>query len=307
MMRYALRRFLGAIPTLFVIITLAFFMMRAAPGGPFDMQRAVPPQVKLNLERMYHLNLPLWQQYLDYLGNIVRGNFGPSFVYRGTTVNDMIAQGFPVDIAIGIPALLGALLLGTPLGMIAALKQNTRWDYIPMALAMVGISIPTFVVAPLLILMFAIWVHWLPAGGWSAQHPSMLILPALALGLPLVAYAARVMRGSMIEVLNSAYIRTARAKGLSERTVLLRHALKPALLPMVSFLGPAVVNTLTGSIVIEQIFALPGIGRYFVDGAMNRDYTLVMGVTVLYGILIVLANLAADVLYGILDPRVRFQ
>lgn len=307
LMRYVLKRLLGAIPTLLVIITLAFVLLRAAPGGPFDMQRALPPQVKLNLERMYHLNLPLWQQYLDYLGDILRGDFGPSFVYRGTSVNSMIAQGFPVDLAIGIPALLGALLLGMPLGIIAALRQNSRWDYVPMAFAMVGISIPTFVVAPVLILIVAVWLHWLPAGGWATGHPGMLILPAVSLSLPLVAYVARVMRGSMIEVLNSAYIRTARAKGLPERTVILRHALRPALLPMISFLGPAVVNTLTGSIVVEQIFALPGIGRYFVDGAMNRDYTLVMGVTVLYGVLIVLANLVADVLYGVLDPRVRFQ
>lgn len=307
LIRYTLKRLLGAIPTMLVIITLSFFLLRAAPGGPFDMQRAVPPQVKLNLERMYHLNLPLWQQYLDYLGSILRGDFGPSFVYRGTSVNSMIAQGFPVDLAIGIPALLGALLLGIPLGIVAALRQNSRWDYIPMALAMIGISIPTFVAAPVLILLFAVWLHWLPAGGWSATHPTVLILPALALGLPLIAYAARVMRGSMIEVLNSPYIRTARAKGLPERTVILRHALRPAMLPMVSFLGPAVVNTITGSIVIEEIFALPGIGRFFVDGAMNRDYTLVMGVTVLYGLLIVLFNLIADVLYGILDPRVRFQ
>ncbi len=305
--RYTARRLLGAIPTMLVIITLSFFLLRAAPGGPFEMQRALPPQVKLNLERMYHLNLPLWQQYLDYLGNILHGNFGPSFVYRSITVNQLIGQGFPVDIAIGVPALLGALLLGIPLGIVSALKQNSWLDYVPMAVAMVGISIPTFVLAPVMILVLAVMLHWLPAGGWSAGDPLYAILPAVALGLPLIAYAARVMRGSMIEVLNSPYIRTARAKGLPERTVILRHALRPAMLPMVSFLGPAVVNTITGSIVVEEIFGLPGIGRFFVNGAMNRDYTLVMGVTVLYGLLIVLFNLVADVLYGILDPRVRFQ
>lgn len=305
MIRFLLRRLLGAIPTLLVIITLSFFMLRAAPGGPFTMQRALPPQVKANLEHMYHLDEPLWEQYGRYLGNILRGDFGPSFVYRGTTVNELIAQGLPVDAIIGGLALGLALLVGIPLGIVAALRQNTAWDYGPMAVAMIGISIPSFVVAPLLILLLAVDVHWLPAGGWGGGHPWYLVLPVVSLSLPLMAYMARMMRGSMVEVLGSPYIRTARAKGLPERTVILRHALKPALMPLISFLGPAAVTTLTGSIVIEQIFGLPGIGRFFVDGALNRDYTLVMGVTILYGMLIVAFNLIADVLYGLLDPRAR--
>lgn len=304
---FILRRVLGAIPTLLIIVTLSFFMLRAAPGGPFTTQRALPPQVKANLEHMYHLDEPLWEQYGRYLGNILEGDFGPSFVYRGTSVNDLIAQGLPVDASIGGMALLMALLIGVPLGIIAALRQNTAWDYAPMAGAMVGISIPNFVVAPLLILILAVKLHWLPAGGWGDGHPWYLILPVVSLGLPLIAYMARLMRGSMVEVLNSPFIRTARAKGLPERTVIVRHALRPALMPLISFLGPAAVATLTGSIVIEQIFGLPGIGRFFVNGALNRDYTLVMGVTILYGMLIIAFNLLADVLYGVLDPRVRLS
>jgi len=307
LIRYTLKRLLGAIPTLLIIITLAFFLLRAAPGGPFDMQRAMPPQVKANIEHMYHLDEPLWQQYLNYLDSIVHGNFGPSFVYRGTTVNDLIRQGFPVDLTIGGLALLGSLLFGVPIGIIAALKQNTAWDYGPMATAMLGISIPNFVVAPLLILVFAVQWHWLPAGGWGHGRLEYLILPSISLGLPMVAYMARLMRASMVEVLNSPFIRTARAKGLPERIVIWRHAMRPALMPLISFLGPAVVGIVTGSIVIEQIFGVPGIGRFFVNGAFNRDYTLVMGVTILYGMLIILFNLLADILYGVLDPMVRFE
>ena len=307
MIRLVLRRVLAAIPTLLVIITLSFFMLRAAPGGPFTEARRLPPQVLANLERMYHLNEPVWEQYGRYLTHILRGDFGPSYVYRSTTVNALIEQGLPVDLTIGGLALALALLIGMPLGILAALRQNTAWDYVSMAGAMAGISVPTFVVAPLMILLLAVKAHWLPAGSWSNGAPDHLVLPVLALALPLIAYVARMMRGSMIEVLNSPYIRTARAKGLPERTVILRHALKPALMPLISFLGPAVVNTLTGSIVVEEIFGLPGIGRFFVDGALNRDYTLVMGVTILYAMLIIAFNLLADVLYGVLDPRARLS
>ncbi len=307
MIRLVLRRVLAAIPTLLVIITLSFFMLRAAPGGPFTEARRLPPQVLANLERMYHLNEPVWEQYGRYLTHILRGDFGPSYVYRSTTVNALIEQGLPVDLTIGGLALALALLIGMPLGILAALRQNTAWDYVSMAGAMAGISVPTFVVAPLMILLLAVKAHWLPAGSWSNGAPDHLVLPVLALALPLIAYVARMMRGSMIEVLNSPYIRTARAKGLPERTVILRHALKPALMPLISFLGPAVVNTLTGSIVVEEIFGLPGIGRFFVDGALNRDYTLVMGVTILYAMLIIAFNLIADLLYGVLDPRARQQ
>ena len=307
MIRLVLRRVLAAIPTLLVIITLSFFMLRAAPGGPFTEARRLPPQVLANLERMYHLNEPVWEQYGRYLTHILRGDFGPSYVYRSTTVNALIEQGLPVDLTIGGLALALALLIGMPLGILAALRQNTAWDYVSMAGAMAGISVPTFVVAPLMILLLAVKAHWLPAGSWSNGAPDHLVLPVLALALPLIAYVARIMRGSMVEVLNSPYIRTARAKGLPERVVLLRHALRPALMPLVSFLGPAAVNTLTGSIIVEEIFGLPGIGRFFVDGALNRDYTLVMGVTILYAMLIIAFNLLADVLYGVLDPRARLS
>ncbi len=307
MIRLVLRRLLVAIPTLLVIITLSFFLLRAAPGGPFTEARRLPPQVLANVERMYHLNEPVWDQYGRYLTHILRGDFGPSYVYRSTTVNALIEQGLPVDLTIGGFALGLALLIGMPLGMLAALRQNHAWDYVSMAGAMAGISVPNFVVAPLLILLLAVKAHWLPAGSWSNGAPDHMVLPVVTLALPLIAYVARLMRGSMVEVLNSPFIRTARAKGLPERTVILRHALRPALMPLISFLGPAVVNTLTGSIVVEEIFGLPGIGRFFVDGALNRDYTLVMGVTILYAMLIIAFNLIADVLYGVLDPRVRQQ
>jgi ABC-type dipeptide/oligopeptide/nickel transport systems, permease components len=304
---YILRRLLGSIPTLLVIVTLAFFLLHAAPGGPFDMPRAMPPQIKAHIEHMYHLDLPVWRQYLIYLGNLLHGDLGPSYVYRDTSVDALIAQGLPVDAVIGGCALLGAMLIGLPIGILAALRQNRPLDYLPMGAAMLGISIPSFVVAPLLILLLAVQLRWLPAGGWSNADPRHLLLPAFSLALPLIAYVARLMRGSMVEVLNSPYIRTARAKGLPERTVILRHALRPALMPLISFLGPATVGVLTGSIVIEQIFGLPGIGRFFVNGALNRDYTTVMGVTVLYGVLIIAFNLLADVLYGVLDPRARLR
>ncbi|MGH8274088.1 MAG: oligopeptide ABC transporter permease OppB [Gammaproteobacteria bacterium] len=307
MLKYSLKRLAGAIPTLLIIITISFFLLHAAPGGPFDMARAMPPQIKQNIEKMYHLNEPVWEQYVRYLGNVLHGNFGPSYVYRGTSVNSLIAEGFPVDIVIGGFALLIALGLGIPIGIIAAMRQNTGWDYGPMAFAMLGISIPNFVVAPILILILAVTFHWLPAGGWNHGSPLYVIMPTISLAAPFIAYIARLMRGSMIEVLNSPFIRTARAKGLPTRTIILRHAMKPALLPLVSYLGPAVVGIITGSIVIEVIFALPGIGRFFVNGALNRDYTLVMGVTIIYGMLIIAFNLFADLLYGVLDPRVRYR
>ena len=305
MLTYALKRLLSAVPTLFVLITITFFMMRAAPGGPFDTERSVDPEVRAKLEQAYHLDEPLAKQYLRYLGQLAQGDLGPSFKYADRSVNEMIASGFPVSLTIGALSLLLAVLIGGALGIYAALKQNTWADYTLMTLAMTGISIPSYVVAPLMILLFAVILGWLPAGGWG--HVSSVVLPVLALTAPQVAYIARLMRGSMIEVLRSNYIRTARAKGLPERVVLLRHALKPALMPVLSYLGPAAAGIITGSVVIEQIFGIPGIGRYFVTAALNRDYTVVMGVVIFYGVLVILFNFIVDLLYGALDPRVRLQ
>jgi oligopeptide transport system permease protein len=305
MLNYALKRLLSAIPTLFVLITITFFMMRAAPGGPFDTERSVDPEVRAKLEQAYHLDEPLWEQYLRYLGQLAKGDLGPSFKYADRTVNEMIASGFPVSLTIGSLSLLLAVLIGGAMGIYAAVRQNSWVDYSLMTLAMTGISIPVYVVAPLMILLFAVILGWLPAGGWG--HVTSVILPVLALTIPQIAYIARLMRGSMIEVLRSNYIRTARAKGLPERVVLLRHALKPAAMPVLSYLGPAAAGVITGSVVIEQIFGIPGIGRYFVTAALNRDYTVVMGVVIFYGVLVILFNFIVDLLYGALDPRVRLQ
>ena len=306
MLRYTLRRFLGAWPTLLVLMTLAFFMMRAAPGGPFDTEKTLPPEIQANLDKKYHLDEPLLQQYGRYLLDLAQGNFGPSFQYKDYSVNELIAQGFPVSLRLGGTAIILAFFIGGLLGTIAALRQNTATDYSVMATAMTGISIPNFVLAPLLILLFAVHLKWLPAGGWNDGAFLNTVLPITALTLPYVAYISRLMRSSMIEVLRSNPIRTARAKGLPEHTVILRHALKPALLPVISFLGPATAGIITGSVVIEQIFGIPGIGRYFVQGALNRDYTLVMGVVVFYGILIIAFNFIVDVLYALLDPKIRY-
>ena len=305
MLNFAVRRFLGAIPTLFVLIALAFFMIRLAPGGPFDAEKALPPEIEANLRAAYHLDEPLYQQFARYLGNLARGDFGPSFQYRDFTVTELIASGFPVSLRLGGLAMMLALVVGVLAGTMAALRQNRAADYGVMAAAMTGISIPNFVMAPLLILLFAVNLKWLPAGGVGDGSLRYLVLPVLALALPQIAYISRLTRGSMIEVLRSPFIRTARAQGLPTRTIILRHALKPALLPVVSYLGPATAAVITGSVVIEQIFGVPGLGRYFVQGALNRDYTLVMGVVVFYGSLIIFFNFFVDLLYGFLDPRLK--
>lgn len=307
MLRYLLRRLPGAFATLFVIATLAFTMLHAVPGGPFDSEKPMVPEIREAIMAKYHLDEPLWQQYLRYIGDLLQGDLGPSFQYRGTTVNEIIAQGFPVDITIGLSALLIAFLAGGVIGLYAALHHNARTDHALMALAVIGISVPLFVIAPVLILVFAITLHWLPPGGWVSGSPAHLVLPAIALALPYTAYIARLMRASALEVLASPYIRTARAKGLPIHTIMLRHALRPTLLPLISFLGPAIAGVITGSIIIETVFALPGIGRYFTVGALNRDYTLVMGITILYGALIIVCNLLVDLAYAALDPRVRLQ
>ncbi len=306
MLNHSLKRLLAAVPTLLLLITLAFFLMRAAPGGPFDRERALPPQIEAALQAEYQLDQPLWRQYLHYLGGLARGDLGPSFQYSGYSVAELIAAGAPVSFALGTAAMTLALLLGGALGCIAALRRNSRLDRGLMTLALLGISVPNYVVAPLLILLFAVTLGWLPAGGWSGG-PGQAVLPVLALALPQVAAIARLMRASMLETLDAPYIRTARAKGLPPRLIVWRHALKPAALPLLSYLGPAAAGIVTGSVVIEQVFGIPGIGRYFVQAALNRDYTLVLGVVIFYGALIILFNFLVDLLYGVLDPRIRLD
>jgi len=306
MLKYSVKRLASAIPTLLILITIAFFLIRIAPGGPFDSEKALPPEIEANLEAKYRLDDPLVVQYLRYLGDIARLDFGPSFHYRDWTVNQLIAQGAPVSFTLGALALLLAFAIGATLGILAALKQNSPVDYLTMSIAMIGISVPNFVAAPLLILLFAIVLGWLPAGGWDGSV-QRTVLPIVALSLPMIAYIARITRGSMIEALHSSFIRTARAKGMPESEVILRHALKPAMLPVISYLGPASAAILTGSVVIERIFTIPGIGSHFVQGALNRDYTLVMGVVIFYGLLIIALNYLVDLLYAWLDPRIRYD
>jgi oligopeptide transport system permease protein len=312
MLGYAIKRFLGAMPTLFIIVTLAFFMMRAAPGGPFDSARKLPPEIEHNIEAAYNLDKPLIVQYGLYLGRLARGDLGPSFKNKDFTVAQLIGIGLPVSLRLGLSAMTLAMLLGVSLGVWAALRQNHWQDYSVMTLAMFGITIPTFVTAPLLTLLLGVYgIHLfgfdfvLPVGGWGGGAIRNMILPVVVLSLPQIAIIARLTRGSMIEVLRANYIRTARAKGLSAGAVVWRHALRAALLPLVSYLGPAVAGILTGSLIVEEIFGVPGIGRYFIQAALNRDYTLVMGVVICYAALIIALNFLADMLYAVLDPRVK--
>lgn len=305
--RFILKRLFWAIPTLVVLITITFFLMRIAPGGPFDEDKALAPEVLANLEAKFNLDQPLVVQYGMYLGSVLRGDLGPSFQYADFTVNELIAEGFPVSIRLGVTALFLALVFGVLIGTIAAWRQNSHLDYALMGSAMTGIAIPNFVLAPVLILLFAVYAGWLPAGGWGGGAARHMVLPVIALALPYMAYVARLTRGSMVETLRSDFVRTARAKGLPEWKILGKHALKVALLPVISYLGPAAAAILTGSVVIEQIFGLPGLGRYFVQGALNRDYTLVMGVVIVIGVLVVVFNLIVDILYALIDPRIRYE
>ena len=309
MFGYFLRRLLIAIPTLFVIITLAFFMMRAAPGSPFDIERPMPPKIKERIEAAYHLDRPIYVQYGYYLKDLARGDLGPSMKYKDKSVADLIREGLPISATIGGSAMLLSLILGGFLGSFAAIRQNTGADYAVMGFSTTGISIPPFVTGPVLALVFGVYLHWLPTGGLDRGHMTFthLLLPVVTLALPQIAIISRLTRASMIEVLRSNFIRTAHAKGLSERTVLFRHAMRAAVLPLVSYAGPATAALLTGTLVVEQIFALPGIGRQFVIGALQRDYTVVMGVVILYAALIIMFNLLADLVYGFLDPKVRYQ
>jgi oligopeptide transport system permease protein len=305
MLRYFLIRLAGAVPTLFIIVTLSFFLIRAAPGGPFDQEQTLPPEIMANLESAYGLNQPILTQYGRYLRALAHGDFGPSFKYKDFSVTELIGQGFPVTFEIGTIAVVLALILGIPIGTFAALHRNSAADYAAMSLAVVGIAIPTFVVLPFLGLLFGIYLHWLPVAGWEPGSVRHLLLPVAALALPPLAVIARLVRASMLELLGSPFIRTAIAKGLPLRTVILRHAMRPALLPVASFLVPAVASIMTGSLVVESIAGLPGIGRYMVQGALNRDYTLVLGMVVIYSTLLILMGLLVDLLYAWLDPRVR--
>jgi len=307
MLRYVLKRLLTAIPTMFVIITISFFLMRVAPGGPFNLEKGLNPVIKANLERQYHLDDTLLQQYLRYLGGLLRGDFGPTYTSPDFTVAEKFAAALPFSIQLGSIALLLALALGTVLGIVAALFQNRGADYAVIATATAGSTIPTFVIAPLFQLFFALTLKWLPVGGWGDGALVNKIGPIVTLMLPQLAIVARLMRGSMIESLRSHHIRTARALGLSDFSVIVRHALRGALLPIISYAGPAAAALLTGSIIVETIFAIPGIGREFVLGALNRDYTVVMGTVVLIAVFTILFNLIVDILYGVVDPRVRYD
>jgi oligopeptide transport system permease protein len=306
-MGYFIKRLAGAVPTLFIIVTAAFFLMHAAPGGPFDQEQALPPEILANLQSAYGLDLPIWAQYGRYIGALAHGDFGPSFKYKDFSVTELIAQGFPVTLEIGAVALILALGAGIPAGVFAALRQNSRGDYATMSLAVVGIAIPSFVVLPFLGLLFGIYLHWLPVAGWEPGSIRHLVLPVIALCLPPLSIIARMTRGSMLEVLRSHFVRTAFAKGLPLHIVILRHALRPALLPVAGFLAPAVASIMTGSLVVESIAGLPGIGRYLVQGALNRDYTLVMGMVIIYSALLIAMGLVVDLIYVWLDPRIRFS
>jgi len=307
MLRYFLTRLTAAVPTLFIIVTITFFLIRAAPGGPFDQEQTLPPEIMANLQNAYGLDQPIWIQYGRYLGALMRGDFGPSFRYRDFSVTELIGQGFPVTLELGSIAIALALLLGIPIGTFAALHHNRAGDYATMSLAVIGMAIPSFVVLPFLGLLFGIYLHWLPVAGWEPGSIRALTLPVVALALPPLSIIARLVRASMIEVMRSHFIRTAIAKGLPLHTVIVRHALRPALLPVASYMAPAVASIMTGSLVVESIAGLPGIGRYMVQGALNRDYTLVMGMVIIYSTLLILTGLLVDLLYAWLDPRVRLE
>jgi oligopeptide transport system permease protein len=306
MWSYAFKRTLSAIPTLLAVITVCYLLLHATPGGPFDAEIKVSPVVLANLKAKYHLDEPLWQQYLYYLGNLLRGDLGASFRYEDWTVNELVAKALPVSAAIGVGASVIAVLLGVSMGIVAALKQNSAADYAVMFLGNLGHSFPSFVVGPVLILVFAVWLGWAPAGGWNDFEPRYMVLPMALLVMIEMTSIARVMRGSMIEVMHSNFIRTARAKGLPMRTIVLRHALKPALLPVVSLIGPMVISVITAAVVTESVFSIPGIGKLIINGAANRDYTLVLGLVVLITFIAVSINLIVDLVYALLDPKIRY-
>ncbi len=306
MLKFILKRILEAIPTMLVLITVSFFLMRFAPGSPFSSERTLPPQVMANINAKYGLDKPVLEQYTTYLTNVIQGDFGPSFKYKDFTVNELVGAALPVSAKVGAVAFIFAVVFGVSVGTIAALRQNTWIDYGVMSTAMLGIVMPSFVLAPVLIYIFSINLGWFPAGGWHDGGWKFMTLPVLGMSMLYVATFARITRGSMIETLNSNFIRTARAKGLSYSYIVVKHALKPAMLPVVSYMGPAFVGIITGSVVIETIFGLPGIGKLFVNAAFNRDYSLVMGVTILIGFLFIIFNAIVDILLAYVDPKIRY-
>ena len=306
MWSYTLRRILAALPTMLVVITVCYLLLHVTPGGPFDSERKVSAAVLANLQAKYHLDMPLWQQYLLYLKSLLQGDLGASFRYADWSVNDLVANALPVSAVIGGGSLLLSVVIGVAVGIVAALRQNSAVDYGVMLIGNVGSAVPSFVLGPVLIIVFAILLQWLPAGGWNNFEPRFMILPMVLLTFINVSIIGRVMRGSLIEVLHSNYIRTARAKGLPTRVVILRHALKPALLPVVSLLGPLAISSITSALVTETVFSLPGLGKLIVNGAGNRDYTLVLGLVVLVTILTVALNLLVDLAYAWLDPKIRY-
>ncbi len=308
MARFLVRRVLSIIPTMLVIITLSFFLIRLAPGGPFAREREIPPEILENILKSYNMDKPLFGQYLDYLGNVLTGDFGPSYRYRNRMVSDFITQGLPVSLSLGGIALVNAVFLGVLVGIVSALRQNKWQDYSAMSIAVVGISVPAFVIGPILQLVFALKLGWLPLGQWIGDKGiAAIVLPAATLSFYYFAVIARLSRASILEVLRSDYIRTARAKGLKESVVIAKHVLKGALLPVVTYLGPAFSGIIVGSVVVETIFAVPGVGRPFVQAAINRDYTLIMGEVIVYSVVLILANLVVDIVYGFLDPRISYK
>ena len=306
MIPYIIRRLLSALPTLFIAITIAFFLMRIAPGGPFDLERPLEASVMANLKRVYQLDQPLYVQYGSYLWNLAHGDLGPSFYWRDFTVSELFAKALPISMKLGATALATALIFGSALGAAAALRQNKAADYAVMTMATIGITTPSFVVAPILQLVFGLSLAWLPLGSWNGGALRNIILPVATLALPQIAVVARLTRAAMIEALRSHHVRTLRANGLP-LSVLLKHTMRSAALPVVSYLGPAAAALMTGSIIVETIFGLPGVGRYFIDGALNRDYTLVMGTVILVAVLVIVLNLIVDLIYAVLDPRVRYE
>jgi oligopeptide transport system permease protein len=305
MLSFLVRRLIVAIPTLFVVVTVAFFMMRAAPGSPFSGDRKLPPEIERNIEAKYGMDKPLVVQYVSYVGGVLHGDFGPSLKYRDKSVLDIIGQNFGVSLRIGLAAFVIMVIVGVSLGVIAALRQNGPADYTVMSIAIVGICIPSFVTAPLLQLVFGSELGWLPIAGWDGGAIPNMVLPVMVLATPQIAIISRLTRAGMIEVLKSNYVRTARAKGLPEFRIVVKHAIRAAVLPLISYLGPAFAGILTGSLIVERIFGLPGLGKFFVNSALQRDYTVVMGMVIFFATLILLLNLLADLLYAALDPRVR--